>query len=107
MLVELFTIRDTKIEQHEFPFFVQNAIQAIRTVQGAMQDPTSRLSQFSEDFEIFQIGTLDTVTAKFENLVYPKFVMSCTTIKNTLLKQKLEAEALINQPEVKNDSNPS
>lgn len=69
--------RDIKVGCFARPFFVSTVAQAVRSFQdeARRKAPDNQLSQHPEDFELFELGTWDEDTAKFDQLPAPKYII--------------------------------
>ncbi|AXH73206.1 MAG: nonstructural protein [Microviridae sp.] len=56
---KIFCVYDNKSTVFANPFVSQNTATALRDFQTAATDPQSNLSQYPEDFILFEIGSFD------------------------------------------------
>lgn len=54
--MNIYTIRDSKLESYLPPFFARNDAMAIRAMQDTASDVTTTFYKHPEDFQIFFIG---------------------------------------------------
>lgn len=59
MLLNVYTVWDTKAEAFLQPFFSPNKGTAIRAIVDALRDPNSTLAKYPDDFHLYHIGTWD------------------------------------------------
>lgn len=83
----LFSIRDTKGDMFNNPFPQLTKAEAIRTFTELSNDPQSRISKHPEDYDMYYLGTYDTVTGKIDSLDSPEHILKAiNTIKQKDLK---------------------
>lgn len=83
---KVFAIRDVKVSAYHLPFFAENEIMAVRSIQAHMTNGESFLSQFAPDYELYHLGEFDEIQGKFILLDHPKFIISCQSIMLNILK---------------------
>lgn len=71
MLLKVFSIYDSKAAVYTKPFFSRTTNEALRDWKAVVGDPKAPYSMFPEDFCLFELGTYDQATAKFELLAVP------------------------------------
>ncbi|WNK13720.1 MAG: nonstructural protein [Microvirus sp.] len=64
-----FTVYDTKSAIFANPFVSQNKMTALRDFQQAANDPQSQISNYPEDFILFEIGTFDENTGSISPML--------------------------------------
>lgn len=74
--MEAFAIRDVKVSSYGTPFFQKNAIEAQRGFQHIVNDKTTMIGMYPEDFELYYLGDYEEVTARFNMLEQPKFIVA-------------------------------
>lgn len=69
--------RDIKVGAYAKPFFVSTVGQAVRAFgdEAKRKAPDNELANHPEDFELFELGAYDDLTASFELLSAPRFVV--------------------------------
>lgn len=82
MVLKVFTIYDSKAEAYMQPFFMQTKGQAMRALVDTLEDPKTQFCKHPEDFTLFEIGTYDDQTGKFENLDAPVSIGNLVEFKN-------------------------
>jgi len=59
---EIFSVYDNKAQVFSNPFFSTNKMTALRDFQAAAGDSNSQISQYPDDFVLFNIGNFDELT---------------------------------------------
>nr|WAE43332.1 MAG: nonstructural protein [Microviridae sp.] len=80
-ILKLFAIRDNKVGAYCKPFVESNAIQASRALHQAVNDPLVQLSQFPEDFDLYELAEIDDQTGNVTEKGSPIFVVSAVSLK--------------------------
>nr|WAE43326.1 MAG: nonstructural protein [Microviridae sp.] len=80
-LKKIFSVRDNKVSSYGIPFFNDSEIGAARDLQMAVNDDKIQLSYFPEDFELFELGSFDNITAEFIMHDKPKFIIGAISLK--------------------------
>lgn len=65
--MQLFAIRDNKVEAYNSPFTAANYQVAIRMVTDTASDTNTMFNRHPEDFEIYHIGEFDEKTGIVES----------------------------------------
>jgi len=63
---EIFAIFDSKVQAFANPWFSRSAAEAGRAVGAAMQDTTSLLHKFPEDYSVHHLGSFDDESGVIE-----------------------------------------
>ena len=71
MLLRVFSIYDYKVGAYAQPFYSRTTAEAIRSVTEALNDPQSTISKYPQDFALFDLGTYDDQTGRFESAAAP------------------------------------
>lgn len=71
MIVKLFAIYDSKAEAYLPPFFMKSKGEAIRALSNHVNDPQHNFNKYAADFTLFELGSWDDSTAKFDLLNTP------------------------------------
>jgi hypothetical protein len=66
MIIQCFTVFDSKVGAYNFPFQEHSTGAALRAFIDAIEDTSSALNKHPEDYTLFHIGSYDNATAKFE-----------------------------------------
>lgn len=90
----VYSIRDTKVSVYHVPFYAENEIMAIRSIQSHMSNGESFLSQYAPDYELYLLGQFDDVIGKFIMLDHPKFIISCASIQMNMIKSAITMKRL-------------
>lgn len=64
MILKAFTIRDSKGEVYNVPFFQKSHGEAERNFRELVNDKQSMPSKYPEDFDLYWIGDYDDTTGK-------------------------------------------
>lgn len=71
MIFKVFAIFDSKVEAYLQPFLLKSKGEAIRAITALCDDPQHNFSKYASDFTLFDLGTWDDATAKFDLLITP------------------------------------
>jgi len=83
MELKIFTIRDSKGEVYNQPFFQKTHGEAERNFHQLVNDNKSTVSQFPEDFDLYFIGTYNDQTGLLSPNDTPQHVIKAVQIKKT------------------------
>lgn len=64
MILKVYTIRDTKGEVYNTPFFNLTHGEAERNFRGLVNDEKSTVNKYPEDFDLYYIGEFDNQSGK-------------------------------------------
>lgn len=83
--MKMFTIRDSRAECYNTPFFQKSHGDAERSFMSLAQDDKSLISQYPEDFDLYFLGEYDDISGKVKTLDTPQHLLKAATIpsKNT------------------------
>ena len=59
MILQVFTVYDSKVEAYFSPFFCKTRGEAIRSFTDAISDPQHQFAKHLEDYTLFHIGSYD------------------------------------------------
>ncbi|AZL83006.1 nonstructural protein [Apis mellifera associated microvirus 22] len=82
MRLKMFSIRDSKTEVFNNPFFQKTHGEAERSFKQLSEDPKSTVSQFPEDYDLYFLGEYDDNTGKMDTLDTPQHVTKAVNLKN-------------------------
>lgn len=71
MVLKMFSIRDTKGEIYNNPFFQKTAGEAQRSFKSLVNDDKSSIKRYPEDYHLYYLGEYDDQTGKFAPLDAP------------------------------------
>nr|QXN72777.1 MAG: nonstructural protein [Microvirus sp.] len=71
MVLKVFTVYDSKAEAYLKPFYASTLGTATRDFANICNDPEHPFCKHPEDFCLFELGSYDDASGKFENLVAP------------------------------------
>lgn len=80
MKLKMFTIRDSKAEIFNTPFYAHTHGEAERQFQRLAKDQTSMLSQFPEDYDLYHVGEYDDQTGKIETHDSPQHMIKAVNV---------------------------
>lgn len=66
MLLLVFSVYDSKAEAYLRPFFAETKGLAVRGFRDAVNDPSSPMFKYPEDFTLFWIGVFSVASGKLE-----------------------------------------
>lgn len=84
MELKVFSIRDSKAEIYNQPFFNKSHGEAERNFQMLIADEKSMVSKYPEDFDLYFIGTYDDESGKLDPLPTPQHVVKGIALKKPL-----------------------
>lgn len=71
---QLYAIRDTKGDFFNKPFPQITKAEALRTFQDLTRDPQSTVNKHPEDYDLYYLGTYETVSGKITALKSPEHI---------------------------------
>jgi len=84
MILKMYSIRDSKAEVYNTPFYQRSHGEAERAFTQLVGDDKSTVSKFPEDYDLYYLGTWDDQTGKGEVLDTPQHVVKAINVKKTL-----------------------
>ena len=84
MLLEIYSIRDSKSEVFTQPFFQLTAGEAERNFQTLVNDPKSTQYSYPEDFALFKLAKYDDQTGKITPLDQPQHICNAVQLKRNV-----------------------
>ncbi len=81
MILQIYSVYDTKVASFGTPFFVNHEAVAIRSIANAVNDPSVEFHRHHADFMLFHMGEFSTDSAEFNLLVSPKNLGPLTQYK--------------------------
>ena len=81
MKQRMYTIYDSKAETYLPPFYFQSHRDAIHAVTQTVNDGTSTINSYPEDFTLFHIGEYDSHTASINMLEAKKSIGTLSEYK--------------------------
>ncbi|WNK14699.1 MAG: nonstructural protein [Microvirus sp.] len=81
MNLNIYSVYDTKAQKYGVPFFLQNDLIAARSFTRAVNDPSTDLCAFPQDFTLYNVGEFDDGTALFKINETPLLVCSALNVK--------------------------
>ena len=93
MTLRAYSIRDSKSESYNTPFFQTTHGEAERTFRTAVNDPKTQLSMYPEDFHLYYLGDFDSEQGTIVPEDAPKHMLHAVhCVKNQLTPQPEVAE---------------
>lgn len=81
MIVKVFCIYDSKAEAYLPPFFMKSKGEAIRALTNHVNDEQHNFCKYAHDFSLFDCGTWDDATGKFDLLNTPHSILVLHELK--------------------------
>ena len=72
MLLQVFTVFDSKAESYLPPFYMPALGAALRSFSDTCNDPSHAFNKHPSDYCLFHLGTFDDSTATFEPFIAPQ-----------------------------------
>ena len=82
MLLKLFSIRDSKGEIYNTPFFNRTAGEAERNFKNLVNDEKSQISKYPEDYDLYYLGEYDDLNGKIKSLDTPSHIAKAVNLKD-------------------------
>lgn len=71
-MTNVYSVHDSKVEAWLPPFYMRNAGEATRAFEDTVNDPKSQFAKHPEDFALFELGSFNDVTGRFDLYSDPK-----------------------------------
>lgn len=84
MKLKAFTIRDTKGEVFNTPFFQKTHGEAERSFKSLLSDQQSMVAKYPEDYDLYYIGEYDDQSGQLLGLDTPQHIVKAVQIMNTI-----------------------
>lgn len=84
MKLKAFTIRDTKGEVFNTPFFQKTHGEAERSFKSLLNDQQSMVAKYPEDYDLYYIGEYDDQSGQLLGLDTPQHIVKAIQIMNTI-----------------------
>lgn len=82
MELKMFSIRDSKGEIFNTPFYSKTHGEAERNFHQLVKDEKSTVSKYPEDFDLYYLGTYDDNTGVTKSLDSPQHVIKAIVIRD-------------------------
>lgn len=83
MTLKAYSIRDSKAEVYNTPFFSKTHGEAERNFAQLTRDDKSMVNKYPEDYDLYHIGTYDDLSGVFTGLDTPQHIVKAVNlIKN-------------------------
>lgn len=66
MKLKVFSVFDSKVGAYMTPFFMRSTGEAIRAMLTTARDSSTQFSKYPSDYTLFEIGSYDDQSAKFD-----------------------------------------
>lgn len=93
MMLQMYSIYDSKAEVYNTPFFSKTHGEAERSFKTLTNDPKSQVNQYPEDFDLYHIGEYDDNKGITKSLDTPKHILKAISV----LRKEAEAPSQIAQ----------
>lgn len=80
MVHKAFSIRDSKGEVFNPPFYKHTHGEAERDFTSLVRDEKSMVSKYPEDFDLYHVGTYDDQTGVFKSLETPLHIIKAVNL---------------------------
>lgn len=80
MLLKMFTIRDSKAEVYNTPFFQKTHGEAERSFRQLVTDEKSMPGKYPEDFDLYYVGDFDDQSGKLKALDTPQHMLKAIAV---------------------------
>lgn len=101
MLLQIFSVYDSKIQAFTKPFFDHHVGAAVRAFEDEANKPDSALHKFPEDFTLFHVGTWDDSECEFDLLKAPVSLGKALSYIQGSHELTPEGQKQINNPQIK------
>ena len=85
MIVEIFSIKDVKLDAFSSPFSSQGEVQAKRTFHELVEDDKTRIHRYPSDFALYKLGTMNDSSGEMISKV--KYLCSANTVRDSVLPE--------------------
>lgn len=76
----MYSVRDSKAEVYNVPFYFQTHGEAERSFTQVANDPKTNINQFPEDFDLYHLGTYDQITGIMTPLQTPQHMLKAIAV---------------------------
>lgn len=80
-MLKIYSIRDSKGEVYNTPFFQRTEGEARRNFMDLVNDEKSRIAKYPEDFHLYHIGEYNDTTGKIDALDTPQHIVDAVQCK--------------------------
>lgn len=81
MILQMYSVRDSKGEIYNPPFFNKTHGEAERNFRELANDEKSMVSKYPEDYDLYYLGNYDDQTGKFQAEDTPKHIQKAVALK--------------------------
>lgn len=86
MQLKMYSIRDSKAEAFNPPFYKNTHGEAERDFTTLVRDEKSQVHQYPEDYDLYYVGSWDQITGKIEPLDTPQHIVKAVQVKERNLQ---------------------
>lgn len=79
----IFSLHDIKAKAFTLPFFMDQKGQALRALDGIVNDENTQVHKYPEDFKLYKLGTFDDNSGLVCSLSTPEFLVDATDFVKT------------------------
>lgn len=80
MILKAYTVRDSKTEIYNAPFFQKTHGEAERAFSGLANDPQTMVGRYPTDYDLYYLGDYDDQTGKIMALDAPQHVVKAVEL---------------------------
>lgn len=91
MILKAFSVRDSKAEVFNTPFFQKTHGEAERSFRELVRDPKTMPGKYPEDYDLYYLGEYDDQTGKMELIASPQHLMKAVNVLSS--EQRLHPAA--------------
>nr|AVQ10164.1 nonstructural protein [Gokushovirinae environmental samples] len=84
MRLKIFTIRDSKGETYNTPFFQKTHGEAERNFRELVKDEKSMVAKYPDDFDLYYLGEYDDTNGNIISLETPQHMVKAVNCKATI-----------------------
>mgnify|MGYP003375826781 CR=1 FL=1 len=78
---KVYTVRDAKAELFNTPFYQTTHGEAERTFKNLVQDKTSMVGKYPEDYDLYYMGEFDDNTGNIMSLETPQHIVKAVQLQ--------------------------
>ena len=81
MILKMFSVRDSKGEVYNMPFYKHTHGEAERDFRTLVNDDKSMVGKYPDDFDLYYIGEFDTIKGTVKSLDTPQHMLKAISVK--------------------------
>lgn len=82
MIIQIFSIYDSKIKDYANPFYMHSIGECERGFTELVNDPNSKINKYANDYHMYHLGSFDTSTGLLSPHKHPEHLFDAHTLKN-------------------------